>query len=108
MTSPSIFYIVVRPRSLKIRCFSCSFDIATEVEFINSFNTSPLIALYIFKGRYRLFFAYGKQLCEASLSVLVIPDRRGPVRPGGKVQASQQRLNWYHTGQSPRRDPRLF
>lgn len=55
MTSPSIFYIVVRPSSLRIRCFSCSFDIAIGVEFINSFNTSPLVVLYIFRGHYILF-----------------------------------------------------
>lgn len=57
MTSPSIFYVVVRPRSLKIRGFSCSFDIATGVELINSFNNSALVVLYIFKGHYILFFS---------------------------------------------------
>lgn len=89
MTSPSIFYVVVRPRSLKIRGFSCSFDIATGVELINSFNDSALVVLYIFKGHYILFFfSYRKQLCEASLSVPVTPDRGGTVRPGGQVQAT--------------------
>lgn len=86
MTSPSIFYMAVRPRSLKIRCL-CSFDIVTGVELINSFNNPALVVLYIFKVHY-ILFSYRKQLCEASLNVPVIPDRSGAARLGGKIQAT--------------------
>lgn len=57
------------------------------VEFINGFNTSSLVVLYIFKGHCVLFFSYEKKLCEARLSVLISPGRNGTVRLGGEVHA---------------------